>query len=1198
MAQATLGGAGGRTASSGGTSSATGTGGNGGNGAFGSPFGGGGGGGAGTLGGAGGDAGGGVISGGQGGLGFGDQGTGGTNGSSGNSGGGGGGGGHGDLVTTDTTNSGAITGGRGGRGGNAVANNRGGGGGGAGGYGVVVDGSGLVYTNNNTIGAGNGGVGGAESGSGGFGGSGGDGGHGIFLTGGGSVNNSSNITGGTGGDGGNASNGTGGSGANGGTGVFFTGTSMLNNSGTVTGGAGGGSGTSSGGGGGGTAGLAGAGVAGGNLTIVNSGSISGGLSSDGFTRANAIAFTGGANTLTLNGGSLTGNVSIAGGNISFNQAGSYNLTNVITGTGSISHDGAGALTLSGVNTYSGGTTISAGTVALNHVDTNNLFDAAGSGGITLDGGKLVGAVTGSLAKDVTFNAGKTSTLAAAAGTVLTIGGDPNTTGNQNARLIFGVNSVAQFGSATDTGVVRVGASSNLSFLDIAPTSELVVAGGTLRDFQDQLFNLTAGVRRTTVNSGATLDFNDSVQQVLVNLNGGGSVMTGTTGANALSVFSTGGTTNTFSGVISGSHPVSFNTTGGNATMILSGDNTYTGGTTVCFCVTLQLGDGGTTGSVVGDIVNENRLIFNRSNTYTFNGVISNIGDVLQNGTGNTVLTATHGYTGDTTVNAGTLTVNGDIRTSNRVIVNSGGTLGGTGFVPDTQIRAGGTLAPGNSVGTMNVAGNLQFITGSTYAVEVSSAGADRTNVSGTATLGGAAVTTNVAAGTNVNKQYTIVNATGGFTGRFNSSVSTNLPSSFVSSLSYDTNNVYLNFALTFPQGSFGDLDQNQQNVGNALTNYFNSTGGIPVAFGLSTLGGLSQLSGEPGATVPTAGFAAMAQFINAMFDSSGGGGSHGAPLGFAQDNDQDNAYAPKRKLSREQTDAYAAVTPRDRMAAPSASRWNVWATGYGGNSTVNGNTASGTHTTSTRVFGTAVGADYRATPNTRFGFALGGAGTNFTVDSGLGGGRADVFQAGAYARHQMGAAYLAGALAYSWQDVTTDRTVTVAGTDKLRASFAANSLAARLEGGWRYAMPAFAVTPYAAVQATTFYLPDYAESATSGSGQFALSYASKNVTATRGELGARFDKAMPLRDTLLTLRARTAWAHDWNTDRSATATFLTLPGATFTVNGAQPSANAALVSAGADLAWTKGWSVAANFDGEFASTTRSYAGRGTLRYVW
>ncbi|HEY4141086.1 MAG TPA: autotransporter outer membrane beta-barrel domain-containing protein, partial [Pseudolabrys sp.] len=219
-----------------------------------------------------------------------------------------------------------------------------------------------------------------------------------------------------------------------------------------------------------------------------------------------------------------------------------------------------------------------------------------------------------------------------------------------------------------------------------------------------------------------------------------------------------------------------------------------------------------------------------------------------------------------------------------------------------------------------------------------------------------------------------------------------------------------------------------------------------------------------------------------------------------------------------------------------------------------------------------------------------------------GGGRADVFQMGAYARHTMGAAYVTGALAYAWQDVTTDRTLTVSGTDKLHAQFKANALSARLEGGWRYGMLPVAVTPYAALQSTAFYLPSYAESATSGSNQFALSYGSKTVTATRSELGARFDKtlplAMPFNDAVVTLRSRAAWAHDWNTDRSAIATFQSLPGATFAVNGATPSANAALLSAGADVAWGNGWTIAATFDGEFSSTTRGYAGKGTLRYAW
>jgi len=67
-------------------------------------------------------------------------------------------------------------------------------------------------------------------------------------------------------------------------------------------------------------------------------------------------------------------------------------------------------------------------------------------------------------------------------------------------------------------------------------------------------------------------------------------------------------------------------------------------------------------------------------------------------------------------------------------------------------------------------------------------------------------------------------------------------------------------------------------------------------------------------------------------------------------------------------------------------------------------------------------------------FALAGGGTNFTIANALGTGRSDLFQAGAFVRHTVGPAYISAALAYGWQDITTDRTVTIAGVDQLRAN--------------------------------------------------------------------------------------------------------------------------------------------------------------------
>src|SRR5262249_38242889 len=106
-------------------------------------------------------------------------------------------------------------------------------------------------------------------------------------------------------------------------------------------------------------------------------------------------------------------------------------------------------------------------------------------------------------------------------------------------------------------------------------------------------------------------------------------------------------------------------------------------------------------------------------------------------------------------------------------------------------------------------------------------------------------------------------------------------------------------------------------------------------------------------------------------------------------------------------------------------RWNLWAAAYGGSQTISGDAVLGSNKTTSNVFGSAVGADYHVSPNTVTGVALAGGGTNFRVANG-GSGQSDLFQAGAYFRHSEGAAFLAAALAYGWQDVTTNRTVTVA----------------------------------------------------------------------------------------------------------------------------------------------------------------------------
>jgi autotransporter-associated beta strand protein len=635
--------------------------------------------------------------------------------------------------------------------------------------------------------------------------------------------------------------------------------------------------------------------------------------------------------------------------------------------------------------------------------------------------------------------------------------------------------------------------------------------------------------------------------------------------------------------------------------------TVSGGVSAArFIGTMNVGNGGTTGTIIGDVLDRGALNFNRSDAVTYSGIISDTGRVQQNGSGVLTLSGTNTYTGATNVNAGTLSVNGSIASSSLTTVNAGGTLGGNGAVGNTTIN-GGTLAPGNSIGTLAVQGNLVFTAAASYMVEVSPANADRTNVTGTATLGGATVKASFAPGTYVSKQYTILNATGGVSGTFGTLANTDLPANFKSSLSYDSNNAYLNLALNFipPPGS--GLNANQQSAANAIVSFFNSTGGIPLVFGGLTPAGLTQISGETATGSQQTTFNAMGLFMGLMTDPfiAGRGDSVSASASapqFAEESDTANAYAANGNArTKSERDAYAAVYRKaPPIADPFTQRWSVWAAGYGGSQTTDGNAVLGSNNTRSSIGGVAVGADYRFSPYTIAGFALAGGATNFSVN-GLGSGRSDLFQAGAFVRHDVGAAYLTGALAYGWQDITTDRTVTIAGADLLRARFNANAFSGRAEGGYRFVTPwigGVGLTPYAGGQFVTFDLPAYAEQAIAGANTFALSYAGKSVTDTRSELGLRTDKSFAMQNGIFTLRGRVAWARDFNTDRAVTPTFQTLPGASFVVNGAAPAHDAALVTASAEMKWLNGFSLAGTFEGEFSNVTASYAGKGVVRYAW
>ena len=889
----------------------------------------------------------------------------------------------------------------------------------------------------------------------------------------------------------------------------------------------------------------------------------------------------------ISAGSLAGNGTF---NLGSNEltVGGNNLSTEVTGMiygtgGSLVKTGTGTLTLSGVNYYTSGTTFAGGTVSVS--SEANLGNIAG--GLTFNGGilQITGTSFNATTRAITWSAGGGGFDIADAGNTFNLW-----------QSITGAGGLTKLGA----GTLLISGSGDYSGL----TS---VQAGTLQLDPSGSFSANS---RHDIAAGATLDLNGGFATV-GSLSGTGTVTTSSGPARLVTGLDN--TAATFAGTIkdgaTGAVEVWIGGFGSTGTAIFTGANTYTGGTVICDCATLQLGNGGTTGSIIGDVDNGGTLIFNRSNAYTFAGIISDsvgTGKVLQNGTGNTILTGQNTYTGETIVNAGTLSVNGSIAASSLTTVNPGATLGGTGTVGNTLIN-GGTLAPGNSIGTLTVAGNLVLTTAAIYLVEISGAASDRTIVTGNATLAGALVI-RPDARLSATTTYTFLTAAG-IGGAFDT---TTVLGNFARNPRYSL--IGGNLQLTLDPSWLspvlpGAANTNQRNVAAAVDNALNGGNALPAGLNaLFNLGGndllraLTQASGETGVGLQQTSLQAMNLFLGVMTDPGTAGRAGLAPMpGPSAFADEVLAYAsPGSKRSASERDAFALMTkaaPRAPVFDPS---WNVWAAGFGGSQTTDGNTALGSNTTTSRTYSFAVGADYLWAPQTVAGFALAGGGTTFSVANG-GTGSSDLFQAGAYLRHTTGSAYLTAAAAYGWQDVTTDRSVTAAGFDRLRGRFHANAFSGRVELGNRFNEPwmnGVGLTPYAAMQITALDLPAYAESLVAGTGNFALAYDGKTITAPRTELGLRADKSFALDGALLTLRGRAAWAHDYQNDRTLQATFQSLPGASFVVNGAMAARDAALTSASAEVAWRSGFSLAATFEGEFSETTRSYAGKGVVRYTW
>jgi uncharacterized protein with beta-barrel porin domain len=362
---------------------------------------------------------------------------------------------------------------------------------------------------------------------------------------------------------------------------------------------------------------------------------------------------------------------------------------------------------------------------------------------------------------------------------------------------------------------------------------------------------------------------------------------------------------------------------------------------------------------------------------------------------------------------------------------------------------------------------------------------------------------------------------------------------------------------------------------------------------------LAQLAGEAGTAVAPAGIQAMNSFLRLVLNPFAGN----RLLDFIGE-----PVKPETIVFKDPVNPQSPNSVRGPFGAPDQRRWSIWGAAHGGHSSVDGKTLAGSHERSVSTVSIATGLDYLITPNTVVGFALGGGHTDFGLANGFGDGSSNMIQTAAYSFTRSGPAYLSTALAYTAHWTKTARKLTFA-DERLTADVFANNAGARVEGGYRFELPGlgstqFGLTPYAALQGQAFWMPSYRESG-SGSSPFALAYDARRTEVGRIEIGAWFDHTIPLDNAALVMRARAAWAHDHYFSDPATVAvkFQSLPNWPFKIKGAEPATDFALLSVGASVQFIDGWSFDARFDGDlgFRSgelSSRTFAGMGTLRYIW
>ncbi|KUL94963.1 hypothetical protein DK26_12840 [Bosea sp. WAO] len=925
----------------------------------------------------------------------------------------------------------------------------------------------------------------------------------------------------------------------------------------------------------------------------------------------------GTNTYTgataVNGGTLLVNGSLASSTVSVGTGGTLGGSGTIAGAVTVASGGTlsagnspGTLTVQSLTLSAGSNTVfelNTPGVAGGATNDRIIVNGAGAAGNLQLGGTLTatvasagyyrlfdvtggGTISGSF-DTVTLSA---PSVAGAAGTVYK---SPGGASSQVNLAVVGSGQNLQFwdgGDQSGNGTVDGGAGTwnagNTNWTK-APGEAGINAPwlGSVGVFQ--------GVAGTVTVSGTqsfdTLQFNSDGYLLT-----GGSLRLGVAGGGTLNV--SAGATATIASSFADGAGTGLNKVGA-GTLVLTGSNTYTGGTilsagTLSVSADANLGAAGGALTLNGGVLQvtgtgltqlSRSIVFGANgggfditdvgNTFTVSQALAGGGSLTKTGAGTLVLSGTSTYTGATTVNAGRLLVDGSIASA--ATVNSGGVLAGSGTVGGITANGGATVAPGNSIGTLTVTGNVAFAAGSTYQVEVNAAGhSDRISASGSATLAGGTVRVlaengNYAAATS----YTILSATGGVSGQF-AAVGSNL-AFLTPSLSYDSQNVRLtmtrndtSFGPTpVPDGSGGSSSSPDAPAPAATTpNYIAGTrnqGGIASA--AERLG-----AGNPvydaliGATADEAraGFALLSGETHAQGVAVAVGQG-----GLMRDTLLGHLRGPLLTPPGPAVAAGFSADLRVRqelvmLPAPVPQpRFRLWGEAYGGQgrSATDGNAAF----LKSRTGGFLLGADALIAEGAGSSFSLGVAGgysrSDVDSDSRLSSGRLEAGQAALYAAARLGAWRLDGGLGYSVGETSLTRQVRLRGFgDTLRSKRDSRVAQAFVELGYGFNFERFALEPFAQLALLRISTGSGLEQG--GAAALRLFSGEQNLGFTT--LGLRAE--MQLGAMPVFARGLVGWRHGFGDLTPQTLTAFALGTAPAQVYGTRIDRNALVAEAGLD----------------------------------